>query len=368
MSILNSKLDYINASTSEQRAEANKRAEAIRSAYGGYTGGTNGAGYYLNQPSPQQFSFSPAPTFSYDPDNDAVTQAYMKQYAREGKRATQNALGGAAAMTGGIPSSYAAAAASQAGDYYAAQAADKIPELYQQAYNRHVNELNQWNADRNFAYGQYLDEINAQAQSRQEALQKAELGYQVGDNRYLEEMGYNLSNDPAAWERRMQEEQQNFQNQYYLANLGVSLGDYKPAKEYFGVNADTQMLNADMLYNLAVLRLNQGDPTLMNQLIEKYYPGVGGTIPLYSNDVTYGGYSGGGSSGGSSRSGMSSTSLTEANTNLGTAAAKAAANATQQVLAGMYAGNTKKATTNPKLTGNRIMAEYLEEIRKNADK
>ncbi len=297
MSILNSKLDYINASTSEQRAEANKRAEAIRSAYGGYTGGTNGAGYYLNQPSPQQFSFSPAPTFSYDPDNDAVTQAYMKQYAREGKRATQNALGGAAAMTGGIPSSYAAAAASQAGDYYAAQAADKIPELYQQAYNRHVNELNQWNADRNFAYGQYLDEINAQAQSRQEALQKAELGYQVGDNRYLEEMGYNLSNDPAAWERRMQEAQLGYQlgdnrrleemgydlsrdpaeREYqealrqYRTQLGISLGDYQPAKENYGINADARMLNADMLYNLAVLRLNQGDSSLMDQLIARYY-------------------------------------------------------------------------------------------------
>ena len=271
MSILNAKLDYMNAGSQEQRAEANKRAEAIRSAYGGYTGGTDGSAFYLNRPSPQQFDYAPAPTFSYDPDSDVVTQAYMKQYAREGKRATQNALGAAAAMTGGIPSSYAAAAASQAGDYYAAQAADKIPELYQQAYNRYVNELNQWNADRNFAYGQHLDEINSQTQDRQEALQKAELGYQVGDNRLLEELGYNLANDPAAWERRMQEQQQNWQNRYYLANLGVSLGDYKPAKEYFGVNADTRMLNADMLYNLAVLRLNQGDPSLMNELVAKYY-------------------------------------------------------------------------------------------------
>ena len=292
MSILNSKLDYIKAGTSEERAAANKRAEEIRSAYGGYTGGKNGAGFYLNQPSPQQFNYSPAPTFSYDPDSDVVTQAYMKRYAREGNRATQNALGSAAAMTGGIPSSYAVAAASQAGDYYASQAADKIPELYQQAYNRYVNDLNQWNTDRNFAYGQYLDEINAQTQNRQEELQRAQLGYQVGDNRGLEALGYDLSNDPAAWERRQAEQQ-------YAAQLGISLGDYSKAKEYYGIEADQQMLNADMLYNLAVLRYNQGDPTLLNQLIEKYYPGMGGQIPTYSDEgAYYGGGSGGGYSGG----------------------------------------------------------------------
>lgn len=331
MSILNAKRDYINATTSEQRAEANKRAEAIRSAYGGYTGGTDGAGYYLNQPSPQQFSYQQAPTLSYDPDTDPVTQAYMKRYAREGNRATQNALGSAAAMTGGIPSSYAVAAASQAGDYYAAQAADKIPELYQQAYNRYVNDLNQWNTDRNFAYGQYLDEINAQTQNRQEALQKAELGYQVGDNRLLEEMGYNLENDPAAWARRQQEQQ-------YATQLGISLGDYRPAQEYYGVTADQQMLNADMLYNLAVLRLNQGDPSLMNQLIEKYFPGAGGAIPT-NTDETYSGGSGGGSSGGTKKS----SDLTSANTNLGVAAARQAAGATQNVLNAIAQANRTNA-------------------------
>ena len=166
--------------------------------------------------------------FTYDASTDPVYQAYLKQYAREGQRASANTLGQAAAMTGGRPSSYAVSAASQAGNYYAAQAADKLPELYQQAYQRYLqdyqnklgllsainqrenteqgiwegntnntwkgigtdydiynnslqnlynaaglertlqqdeydrflNELNQYNTNRNFNYGQSLDDIN----------------------------------------------------------------------------------------------------------------------------------------------------------------------------------------------------------------
>ena len=123
--------------------------------------------------------------FSYDPAKDPSAQAYQKQYAREGKRATQDALAAASLATGGAPSSYAVSAATQAGDYYASQMADKIPELYQQAYNRYLDEyntqmqnlgmlqnaeqldyakfqdrMNQYNTDRNFAYGQWQDGLN----------------------------------------------------------------------------------------------------------------------------------------------------------------------------------------------------------------
>ena len=135
------------AKTPEEKAKYNQMAEQIRSAYGNYTGGTSGADFYLNKPSPGSFDMEAAPTFSYDVEDDPVYAAYRKQYAREGSRATQDALGTAASATGGIPSSYAAAAASQAGDYYASQLSDKVPELYQQAYNRYLGELSQYNTD-----------------------------------------------------------------------------------------------------------------------------------------------------------------------------------------------------------------------------
>lgn len=236
MSLLNYKRDYRDATTDELRALANSGAESIRKQYGEYSGGADGSGFYLEPPSPGSFTSGTAPTFQdnyaddleelllqnaqrevysfdqsapvyesaygdqisgmiadlldrpafeYDHTTDPVYGAYKKQYTREGKRATADALGEAASATGGIPSSYAVTAASQAGDYYASQLADKIPELYDAAYNRYLQEyqmklqnlntvqrqeeteygryldqLGQYNTDRNFDYSKWLDEYD----------------------------------------------------------------------------------------------------------------------------------------------------------------------------------------------------------------
>ncbi len=123
--------------------------------------------------------------WNYDPNTDPVWQALQKQYRREGDRATQEAMAQAAMRTGGLANSYAATAASQAGDYYAAQLSDRLPQLYQDAYNRYLQEfqrqmgisdqyqgfddreysrfgdqLQQYNTDRNFDYGRYRDRIS----------------------------------------------------------------------------------------------------------------------------------------------------------------------------------------------------------------
>jgi hypothetical protein len=152
--------------------------------------------------------------FSYNPETDPLYGSYKKQYTREGQRATQDAIGTAAAATGGIPSSYAVTAATQAGDYYAAQMADKVPELEQLAYSKYMNDyqmklsdldmiraaeqndyarfldqLEQHNADRSFAYGQHLDEIDSQTAERAEALERALMAAQYGDYSFLEKMG-----------------------------------------------------------------------------------------------------------------------------------------------------------------------------------
>ncbi len=78
--------------------------------------------------------------FNYNPETDPVWQALQKQYRREGDRATRQTMGQAAAMTGGVPSSYAATAAAQAGNNYAAQLSDRLPEVYQNAYDRYLKE------------------------------------------------------------------------------------------------------------------------------------------------------------------------------------------------------------------------------------
>ena len=265
MGLIDAKVRWNQAKTAADRAKYNQQAEAIRSLYGGYLGGDDGFGY-TPVDSPNDYVAPEKPTFSYDLESDPVWQAYKKQYTREGQRATQDALGTTAASTGGIPSSYATAAATQAGDYYAAQMTDKVPELYQQAYNRYLNELSQWNADRSFGYGQYIDELNTQIANRQEALQNALYGAQFGDYSKLAGLGFDVSNIPDDYNKK-----------YNLAILAGQYGDYEKLKDLLGINVDKNVINntdsqnLEMMYNLAVAKANAGDYSYLNKLLAQYF-------------------------------------------------------------------------------------------------
>lgn len=265
MGLIDAKVRWNQAKTAAERAKYNQQAESIRSLYGGYLGGDDGFGY-TPVDSPNDYTAPEKPTFSYNLESDPVWQAYKKQYTREGQRATQDALGTTAASTGGIPSSYATAAATQAGDYYAAQMTDKVPELYQQAYNRYLNELSQWNADRSFGYGQYIDELNTQIANRQEALQNALYGAQIGDYSKLEDLGFDISNIP-----------ENYDRIYNLALLAGQYGDYDKLKDLLGITANEDVLNntdaqrLEMMYNLAIAQANLGNTTYLNKLISQYF-------------------------------------------------------------------------------------------------
>ncbi len=105
----------------------------------------------LNLPKYKAFNYKP---FNYDVNNDDVYKQYAEMYQRQGQSAGENALASASAATGGIPSSYAAAANSQAQQAYAKKTADIIPTLEQNAYNRYAN-------DRELAYNDYQNVYNA---------------------------------------------------------------------------------------------------------------------------------------------------------------------------------------------------------------
>lgn len=192
---------------------AHQQAESIRSKYG-YSGGADGSQYLPTGSGTKQaaFSYESAPSytsryqnqideltsailnreaFSYDPETDPLYDQYKEQYTREGQRAMQDALGEVSARTGGLASSYATTAAAQANNYYMAQLADKIPELYQLAYSMYMDEgdrlrsdlamlqgmesgdygryqdrLGQYNTDRSFAYGLNRDQVADQRYAR----------------------------------------------------------------------------------------------------------------------------------------------------------------------------------------------------------
>ena len=213
MSILGYKKDFGAATTDDQRALANAGANNVRQKYGYATGGTTismatpakSTGYI----SPYKSQIDSAlgrvqnSSFSYDPDSDTSYQSYKKAYTREGERATSDALGEAAAATGGIPSSYATTAAAQAGQYYASKLADKVPELEQQAYNNYLQEknidlqildalsgldstdYNKYSADRSF---NYTKDLNDQQTKQTNTENEAALLASAGDFSYYKKL------------------------------------------------------------------------------------------------------------------------------------------------------------------------------------
>lgn len=147
--------------------------------------------------------------FSYNKANDPVWQALAKQYRREGDRALENSLAQTAAANGGALSSNAIYAAQMAQNNYNAALNNIIPQLYSDAYNRHLsdfgiavdkfdaaraaeqadynkylNDLNQFNTNRDFAWNQYTGEWNMDMDAYNAALAADQNAY----NQFLSQL------------------------------------------------------------------------------------------------------------------------------------------------------------------------------------
>ena len=68
--------------------------------------------------------------FRYDSETDPLYQQYVQDYTQQGKLAMQDAMGKAAALTGGYGSSYAQAVGQQQYDAYLQRLADILPQTY----------------------------------------------------------------------------------------------------------------------------------------------------------------------------------------------------------------------------------------------
>ena len=116
--------------------------------------------------------------FSYDVNSDAMYQQLKDQYVQGGKMAMMDTMGQAQAMTGGYGNSYAQSVGQQAYQGYLQGLNEQVPNLYQMALNRYIQQGDQlldqysmltakdaqdysrWAADRDFEYGKYLDDLN----------------------------------------------------------------------------------------------------------------------------------------------------------------------------------------------------------------
>lgn len=261
------------------RSALHDSTEAIRATYG-YSGGGDGSQYNrLTQTSPygQPFTYENAPSFTdkytqqldaltqqyltrdpfdYDYTQDPRWQAYKKEYTREGRRATEDAMGQYAAMTGGMPSTAAVTAAQQAGDYYNARMTDKIPELYDAAYQMWLNEGDQQLQGINLLRGLRGDDQDWYGQEWNRGYQ---LGRdQIGDVRYGDETAYGR-----AWneDERDYARQQDAQDRILaLISNGIS-ADRIPQDLYDAAGLTSETVRgwaADMLANAAAGRSSGG--------------------------------------------------------------------------------------------------------------
>ncbi len=335
MTVLLSRNDYRSAANDEQRALAHARAEQARKQYGGYSGGTDGSGYYVNPISPADYeaaaapsfgdrygsaidgradavlrresyvspygdrtaalldAIEAAPSFTYDPGSDDLFAAYAKQYRREGQRAVADTMGQAASLTGGIPSSAAVTAASQAGDYYAAKLSDKIPELAALAYDRAADRQNQLlaalkarqTADQT-AYDRYLDsvDLDLDAVEMLRALRSDDyLRYRddlaqyntdrdFGYNRFTDDISYDNALESAARSQANYEEERALEQRRYDDELRLNQERYdtETAANREKYERELAAAEEERLWNAALYAYEYlGDSSLLRQLIAK---------------------------------------------------------------------------------------------------
>ena len=183
--------------------------------------------------------------FSYNVENDPLYIQHRTMYNREGERAMRDTLAEAAAGAGGM-NTYAMAAANQARNYYASQLNDKIPELYQLAYEMYLQDkeskvqdlgllsdlndkqyarfrdtMNDWRADKDFAYGAFTDAVT--------------------QGNWEKTFDYNQSVD-----------NRNFANQNYWAEKEFSNNNYWAEKEWSASEQDKAKEEVWKLISLGV--------------------------------------------------------------------------------------------------------------------
>lgn len=104
--------------------------------------------------------------FQYDLNGDALYQQLRQTYAKQGQLGAMNAIGNAAALSGGFGNSYAAAAGQQAYQQSLEGLNAHIPDLYAMALQQYQAEsdrlLQQYqvaDSDRAFQYQKYRDDM-----------------------------------------------------------------------------------------------------------------------------------------------------------------------------------------------------------------
>ena len=198
------------------------------------------------------------PDFSYDVNSDALYQQVAQNYLRQGRQAMMDTAGQAAALTGGYGNSYGQTAGQQIYNQYLQGLTELVPQYqqlaleqyrlegedllnqyqllldqenrdydrYRHALEDYYGELDRLQAaydqersydytrfadDRDFAYGQYMDQLNHQYRTDRDA---------VEDEQWLRQLNYQQERDrieDEQWQREYEEMIRQYNQNYELS-------------------------------------------------------------------------------------------------------------------------------------------------------
>ena len=127
-------------------------------------------------------------------------KALAERYGNQGRMSMQDVLGQISSRTGGLASSYATTAAQQQYNQFMSQLEDVARQMYssdrsdlldkanmyrqlgQDDYDKYLDDLGQWNTDRNFQYGVYRDSVEDQRYADETAWEREKYGNTQSEN------------------------------------------------------------------------------------------------------------------------------------------------------------------------------------------
>lgn len=211
--------------------------------------------------------------FSFDLNKDALYQQYADQYTRQGKLAMMDAMGQAAAMTGGYGNSYAQTAGQQTYQGYLQQLNDVVPELYQMQLNQYnqegqdlYNQYSMLGTQEEQDYGRYRDQVSDYYNQLQQLYDQYNTERNFDYNKYADErdFGYEKYTDDLNYHYQTGRDQvadEQWQKEYDLAlqkykdsksSGSSSNGSSKGSGSYSAETAAIQKKLVEAGYNITV--------------------------------------------------------------------------------------------------------------------
>ena len=206
------------------------------------------------------------PAFSYDPEADPLYRAAREQYTRQGRRAMEDSMGRAAALSGGYASSYAQLRGDQAYDERLSRLAELLPDYYEKARSAYDKETGRLRDALGAALGLYDKDYQLwlDRQSARERQAAAEAKQEQWEQEFIEDHSRwetEFNEDHSRWSEEQLREAERWAAQQAAAQDKQDRSDQASARSY--------------AYKMAMLALQHGlrvsDALLQSADIDKAY-------------------------------------------------------------------------------------------------